>query len=127
VVGELIHVPGMVFVGAGILAYGRVLGFGVSLAAALCSVGVSFVVVRAVGGKALAELERPFVKRMMEKLEQRPITTVVVLRSIFWLAPALNYALALSSIRLRDYLIGSAFGLLVPILGASFLFDWLFN
>ena len=127
VVGELIHIPGMVFVAAGILAYGRVVGFGVSLFAALCSVGVSFVVVRAVGGKALAEIERPFVKKLMARLEQRPITTVMILRSILWLAPALNYALALSSIRLRDYLIGSALGLIVPVLAASFLFDWLFT
>jgi uncharacterized membrane protein YdjX (TVP38/TMEM64 family) len=123
--GELIHIPGMVFVAAGIMAYGRTVGFGLALAGSLCSVVVSFVLVRAIGGKALAEIERPWMKRIMAKLDQRPILTVVVLRSVLWLAPALNYALALSSIRFRDYLIGSAIGLLVPILAASFVFDWL--
>lgn len=127
VVGELIHLPGMVFVAAGILAFGRTTGFFVSLTAAVCSVGFSFFLVRALGGKALAEIERPFVKRMLAKLDERPITTVLILRSIFWLAPPLNYALALSSIRSRDYLIGSTLGLVVPVFAATFVFDWLFS
>jgi uncharacterized membrane protein YdjX (TVP38/TMEM64 family) len=116
-----------VFVAGGILAYGRAIGFAVSLAAAVCSVGASFLIVRAVGGKALAEIERPFVKRMMAKLDERPILTVLILRSIFWLSPPLNYGLALSNMRFRDYLIGSALGLIVPVLGASFVFEWLFS
>ena len=126
-VGELIHIPGMVFVAAGIMAYGRPIGFVVSLTAAVCSVAVSFLLVRAIGGKALAEIERPFVKRMMAKLEDRPIVTVFALRSVLWMAPALNYALALSSVRFRDYLIGSALGLIVPVVGAAYLFEWLFT
>ncbi len=127
VLGELIHIPGMVFVAAGILAYGRTGGFAVTFLAALSSVGVSFVLVRAIGGKALAEIERPLVRRVMAKIDDRPITTVLLLRSIFWLGPPLNYALALSNIRFRDYLIGSALGLVVPVLGASVFFDWMFT
>lgn len=127
VVGELVHLPGMIFVAAGILAFGRTTGFFVSLTAAVCSVGFSFFLVRTLGGKALTEIQRPFVKRMLEKLDDRPITTVLVLRSIFWLAPPLNYALALSSIKSRDYLIGSTLGLVVPVFAATFFFDWLFT
>ena len=124
-VGELLHVPGMLFVGAGILAYGKLAGFAVSLAAALVSISVSFIVVRAVGGKALAEIERPFVKKMLARLERQPVRTVFVLRVVLWLAPALNYALALTSIRFRDYFIGSALGLVPPLIAAALMFDWL--
>lgn len=125
-VGQLVHVPGMIFVGTGILAYGKAAGFGVSLVAAVTSVTVSFVVVRAVGGQALAEIERPFIKRMIARLDARPITTTILLRTVFWLSPGLTYALALSSIRLRDYVIGSSLGLIAPILGATLLFEWFF-
>ena len=63
---------------------------------------------------------------MLARLDERPVTTVIVLRTLLWLAPPLNYALALSSIRFRHYLIGSALGLLLPVAGAALFFDWLF-
>jgi uncharacterized membrane protein YdjX (TVP38/TMEM64 family) len=125
-VGELLHLPGMLFVGAGVLAFGKALGFAVSLFAAIVAVSLSFVIVRAVGGQALAGVDRPLLKRMMVALETRPITTVLLLRTIFWLAPPLNYALALSSVRLSDYVIGSALGLVTPILSATLFFEWIF-
>jgi uncharacterized membrane protein YdjX (TVP38/TMEM64 family) len=48
-----------------------------------------------------------------------------VLRLFLWLAPALNYALALSPIRYRDYLAGSAIGLVVPVGAATMLLEYL--
>jgi len=51
--GEFIHIPGMVFVAAGILVYGKVLGFVLALIASVVSVCFSFLVVRAIGGKPL--------------------------------------------------------------------------
>ena len=33
--------------------------------------------------------------------------TVIVLRLLLWIAPPLNYALAMSNIRFREYLVGS--------------------
>jgi uncharacterized membrane protein YdjX (TVP38/TMEM64 family) len=49
---------------------------------------------------------------------------VAILRLILWMAPPLNYALAMSAVRFRDYVIGSALGLLIPIALASLFFDW---
>ncbi len=74
--------------------------------------------VRAAGESPLAACSR--------RLDERPITTVLLLRTVFWLAPPLNYALALSSVRFRHYLIGSAAGLVAPVGGAAVFFDWLF-
>ncbi len=124
--GELVHIPGMVFVAGGILAYGKLTGFAVSWLAAVFSVCVSFVLVRSLGGRLLAEIERPFVTRLLARLDERPITTVLLLRTVLWLAPPLNYALALSNVRFRHYLIGSAAGLVAPVGGAAVFFDWLF-
>ena len=127
VIGELVHIPGMVFVAASILAYGRYAGFFVGLLGAVCAVVVSFLFVRADGGNLLTEIDHPFVKRMMARLDERPVATVLELRSFLWLAPPLNYALAMSSIRFGDYLVGSTLGLVVPVLAAGFLFEWLFS
>ena len=123
--GEFIHIPGMVFVAAGILVYGKVIGFGLALTASVISVCFSFVVVRSLGGTPLGEIDRPWLKRMLGHLDARPIRTVFVLRLVLWLAPPLNYALALTRVRFRDYAIGSALGLILPVASAAILFDWL--
>ena len=125
--GEFIHIPGMVFVLAGILIYGQVIGFGLAWMASVVSVCFSFVVVRRLGGTPLGNVEKPWVKRILGRLNAQPIRTVVVLRLVLWLAPPLNYALALTNVRFRDYLIGSALGLIAPVAGVAILFDWLFD
>lgn len=123
--GELLHVPGMAFVAAAILLWGQAAGFGIALVASVISVCVSFVVVRTIGGKPLGNVDRPLMRKMLDRLHARPIVTIALLRSIFWMSPPLNYALALTNIRFRDYLIGSAVGLVVPVLLATLLFDLL--
>jgi uncharacterized membrane protein YdjX (TVP38/TMEM64 family) len=127
VVGELAHVPGFVFIGASILAYGRLEGGLLGYVGAMAAIAVAFVVVRGIGGHALASIERPIVQRALAHVDERPIVSVTVLRTILIMTPALTYALALTRIRFRDYLIGSALGLAVPIALMSYLFDWLLS
>jgi uncharacterized membrane protein YdjX (TVP38/TMEM64 family) len=124
-IGELLHVPGWVFVGAASIAYGQGPGFAASYAGALVSVSISFFVVRAVGGQPLGAIKRPFLRRILARLESHPIGTVVILRLLLVLTPALNYALAMSKVRYREYLIGSAVGLVAPVALFVFFFDWL--
>lgn len=126
-VGELIHIPGMVFVAAGILAFGKVIGGPLSFVGAIVSVSVSFLVVRAVGGKPLTELPWAFARRLMARLEERPIRTVFLLRLLFFMAPPLNYALALSGVKFRDYFIGSTLGLIAPMIALVLAFDWVLS
>ncbi|MCA9219280.1 MAG: TVP38/TMEM64 family protein [Planctomycetales bacterium] len=126
-VGQLLHVPGMVFVAAAIFLYGRFAGGGLALIGAVTAVTFSFVLVRAVGGKALGEIERPLMKKLLAHIDQRPIRVVAMLRLIFWMLPPLNYALALTNVRLRDYVLGSTLGLLIPVGVAAFCFEWLFE
>lgn len=124
-VGELMHVPGLVFVGAASIAYGEVLGIAASYTGAMVSVTASFVVVRAIGGQPLGDIKRPFMRKMLARLETQPIRTVALLRLLLFMAPALNYGLAMSRVRLREYVIGSAIGLLLPIPIVVLVFDWL--
>ena len=122
-IGELAHVPGLVFVSAAALAFGPVLGAVIGYVGAFVSVCVSFGVVRSIGGQLLAKIERPFFKKIMGRLESQPIRVTIILRLVLWMAPPLNYALAMSKMRFRDYAIGSALGLIIPIVLAVVFLD----
>ncbi len=125
--GELLHVPGMVFVAAAVLSWGRVAGGAVAYVGALVAVSLAFVIVRGVGGQPLAELRRPRLQAILAHLDERPIRTVALLRLVLWLAPAVTYALALSRIRYRHYVAGSAIGLALPVAAAAALFELYFH
>jgi uncharacterized membrane protein YdjX (TVP38/TMEM64 family) len=122
--GELLHVPGIVFVVSGLLVWGQLVGLPVAYVGAIGSMCASFYVVRSVGGRALAGVERPWIRRTLAKLEENPIRTVIILRFVLFLAPQLNYALALTNLRFRDYVIGSAIGIAPHIVAVTFLLDW---
>jgi uncharacterized membrane protein YdjX (TVP38/TMEM64 family) len=119
--GQLAQLPGLAFVLAARVAYGPLVGFLVGYVGALLAVSVSFVVVRAVGGKALSEIKWPWARKILARLDDRPIVTIVILRTLFMLSPPLNYALAMSATRFRDYFVGSAIGLLAPLAVWAFL------
>jgi uncharacterized membrane protein YdjX (TVP38/TMEM64 family) len=119
--GQLAHLPGLLFIAVGVLAYGRVWGAGAGWIGALVSLSVTFVVVRAIGGSPLAGMDSPRIRKILARLETHPVLTVLVLRLLMTTTPALNYTLALSGIRYRHYLLGSAVGL-VPIVVVTSLF-----
>ena len=127
VAGEILHVPGLVFVGAAVLAWGPLTGGVIAYAGSLVAVSLAFAIVRAVGGQPLGELQRPRLRAVMARLERQPIRTVALLRLLLWLAPALTYALALSRVRYRDYAAGSAIGLALPVAAAAALFELYFH
>jgi uncharacterized membrane protein YdjX (TVP38/TMEM64 family) len=123
--GELLHVPGLVFVAAGVLAYGPVLGGPLAFLGAVASVSVSFWVVRAIGGRPLGELRPRWVRRALAQLDARPVATIALLRVVLILWPPLNYALALSQVSFAHYFLGSVLGLVAPMALAVTLFDYL--
>ncbi|MBY0275075.1 VTT domain-containing protein [Candidatus Binatia bacterium] len=122
-VGLLAQLPGLLFIAVAVLAYGRTMGALVALGGAAVAISVSFFVVRRFGGSALAEIENPWLRRVLAELDTRPLRSVIVLRAIFGVAPFLNYALALSSLGFRDYIIGSIIGMAAPITIAAVLLD----
>ena len=124
-VGELVHVPGMAFIAAALLAYGPLLGSAAGLAGTLVSLTVTFFVVRGVGGQPLGDVQRPLLRRALAQLDARPVLTIAVLRVLFQMLPALNYALAMSKVRFRDYVAGSLLGMVPVILVFALAFEWI--
>jgi uncharacterized membrane protein YdjX (TVP38/TMEM64 family) len=121
----LLHVPatGIMFVGIGVALYGRVPGGALAFFGSVAAVMVSFLVVRGLAGKPLAAVRSGLLRRVLAKLDERPLATVVILRVLFFAGAPVNYALALSPLRMRDYFVGSLVGLAVPALALTAFFD----
>lgn len=126
-IGLLLHVPGLVFVAAGVLAWGHLWGGVAAYAGALVAVQCSFTIVRTVGGRPLAKLEHPRALALLRRIERQPTLTVAALRSFLMGAPTLNYALALSPIGWRPHLVGTVIGLIPSVAVMSALFGVLFR
>lgn len=123
--GELVHVPGVAFVAAAAFAYGPASGAALSFVGALASVSVTFAFVRTVGGKPLATLKWAFARRLLAHLDRRPVRTIALLRLVLWISPPISYALALSGVRFRSYLAGSALGLAIPVPVIALACGWM--
>jgi len=113
--GNLIQVPGWVFLVAAVLTLGQFWGGILTFLAASVSCVITFLLIRLIGGNALRTFEGRFARQLFARLDAHPVQSVALLRVLFQTAPALNYALALSGVRLRSYLIGTLLGLPLPI------------
>lgn len=123
--GNMAQVPGWIFLAAAVYVFGRVNGGLATYVAANVSCLFTFVTIRLVGGNVAATLKSPFAQRLVAQLHAHPVRNVLLLRSLFQTLPALNYALALSGLRLRHYVLGTLLGLPLPIAVYCLFFDYL--
>ena len=123
-VGEILQLPGAIFVIAAVAAYGPWLGTAIAYVGMNVASIAVFVFGRIIAGRALTEIAHPRVKQLMTEVDRAPIRTAIIARGILFVLPGIGYALALSSIRLSDYIVGSAIGLVVPSVLAALLGEW---
>ena len=123
--GNLVHIPGWIFLAAAVLALGEIRGGIATYIAACVSCAVTFVLVRTVGGNALQQLDNRIAERLLTRLHAHPVRIITALRALFQTLPALNYTLALSGVGLRSYLAGTVLGLPLPIALYCIFFDYL--
>lgn len=123
--GNLIQIPGFVFLAAAVLALGRTMGGLATYIAASISCVITFLVIRAIGGDALRRLDNAIADRILRQLDARPIGSIFLLRVLFQTAPTLNYVLAMSGVKLRQYLVATLLGLPLPIILYCLFFDYL--
>ncbi len=120
---QLVYAPGAVFMAAAVVSWGQLLGGTLAWLGALTAASVTFAVARSVGGKAPEKLARPRVERLLALVDRRPIRAVFLLRLMLWSSPLVNYGLALSRVRFRDFAVGTAAGLLAPVLVVTLFVD----
>jgi len=123
--GNLVQIPGWIFLAAAVLALGKTWGGMATYVAAIISCTATFFTIRLVGGDALRSLDGKLATRLLSQLDAHPIRNIVLLRMLFQTVPPLNYALAMSGIRFRDYLVGTLLGLPLPITAYCLFFDYL--
>lgn len=116
--GVVLGVPSLVFTLAALVSFGLGTGLAVAFVGSMLAAAAFFAVIRATAGDAPAERKPPrsriFV-RAIETLDRCPVVSVAALRTLFMLNPAVTTALALSSLRERDHLLGTAVGMVVPL------------
>jgi len=123
--GNLAQIPGWIFLAAAVLALGRVWGGMATYVAATFSCLLSFLTIRLIGGDALRQLDSALARKIFARLDAHPVRSVFLLRLLFQTVPALNYALALSGIRFRHYMLGTLLGLPLPIALYCLFFDFI--
>ena len=121
--GNLIQIPGWIFLAAAVLALGELWGGIATYIAACVSCVVTFLTIRMLGGNALRKLESPLAVKLLGRLDAHPVKSILLLRMLFQTLPALNYSLAMSGVRFRAYLIGTLLGLPLPIALYCIFFD----
>ena len=123
--GNLIQIPGWIFLAAAVLALGQLYGGIATYLAACVSCVVTYCTIRYLGGDALRELDNRLAKRLLSGLDRHPLASIIALRVLFQTVPALNYALALSGVPFRTYLLGTLLGLPLPIALYCLFFEYL--
>lgn len=123
--GNLIQIPGWIFLAAAVLALGEWLGGLATYIAAIIACTTTFLLIRWVGGNALRQLANPLALKALKQLDAKPILSMVVLRTLLQTAPPLNYVLAISGVKFRDYLLACMLGLPLPITLYCVFFDTL--
>ncbi|MCP8463356.1 VTT domain-containing protein [Pseudomonas sp. ZM23] len=123
--GNLLHIPGLLFLAAAVVTLGKLWGGLITYVAALVSCGFTFLVVRALGGNGLRLLNNRLTRAVFSHLDLRPASSVFLLRLAFITSPTLNYSLALSGIGFAPYMLGTLLGLPLPLLLCCLLFDQL--
>lgn len=123
--GNLVQVPGWIFLAAAVLVLGEFGGGLATYLAANVSCAVTFLSVRWVGGDAVQRMKSKFARRLVAQLHAHPVRNVIVLRTVFQTLAALNYTLAISGIGFRKYMLGTLLGLPLPIAAYCLFFDYI--
>jgi uncharacterized membrane protein YdjX (TVP38/TMEM64 family) len=123
--GNLIQIPGWIFLAAAVLALGKTWGGLATYLAAVVSCVFTFLTIRFIGGDAFRELKNRHALKILRGLDAHPVASIALLRVLFQTVPALNYALALSGVKFYKYLVGTMLGLPLPIMVYCIFFDYI--
>jgi phospholipase D1/2 len=126
VAGFFIPGPEILFAALGAMLFGRVEGFAYAYAASMIGTTATFAIVRYTAQDYMQRAMRdrfPRLRALDDRLASHGIRTVVFLRLILFLAPPLNWTLGASRVTTRDYVIGTALGILPGLTLVAYLAD----
>ncbi len=121
VLGFFIPGPELLFAALGAILFGRVRGFAYAYVAAMIGTTTTFLLVRYTAQDWVQRTLRhrfPRLDALDDRLARHGRLTVATLRLVFFLSPPLNWALGTMRVRVSDYVLGTAVGIL-PGLGLT--------
>lgn len=114
-VASLLWVPASVFVVTAAVLWGWKMGTLLAMIGALVGAALSFEASRWLLGEQIRQIIDRRAPRLLSTLENAGVRTVAILRLIPGIPfPLFNYGAGLASLRTRDFLTGSAIGLVAP-------------
>jgi uncharacterized membrane protein YdjX (TVP38/TMEM64 family) len=124
VIGGLLVMPVTLLISATLLAFGPVLGLVYSLLGSLASAVVVFAIGHRLGRSTVHRLLGERAARVSQQLARRGLLAVVVVRMLP-VAPftVVNFVAAVSHIRFRDYVLGTALGMLPGMFALTLFLD----
>jgi len=99
-----------------------------NMAGSLASCLIGFAYARTLGRDLVADRLPARMRQFEARIVDRAVPTVIVMRSMFFIAPYAHWALGLSPVSLRAYVFGSLIGCLPWVIGFTFFgsvaMDW---
>lgn len=124
VVGGLLVIPLTLLIGVTAIAFGPLLGSVYAIVGALLSASLSYLIGRRLGHDVLRKLAGRRLNTLSQRLGRRGLLAMVVMR-LLPIAPysIVNVVAGASHIGWRDFLLGTAIGLLPGVLGIMLFVD----
>ena len=129
VVGELLQIPSVLWIFFAGLIWPWWFALPVSMLAALLAATTAFLVARYFLGHGFHKKLPDSLQALNEKLQNRPVSAVIVVRLTTFLHPIMHWVLAASSVQLAAFLTGTLIGILpltiaIVLLGEAFMYWW---
>lgn len=123
-ISALMHIPAFVLLSICFLVYNGWTGALIGITAVFVIFTTHFLIARLVGGNVLENIKHPYLIKKLSSLDHQPLKSIVLLRLVFFMAPLLNFALGLSSIRYSDFIIGSLIGISIHFIAIFLLVNF---
>jgi uncharacterized membrane protein YdjX (TVP38/TMEM64 family) len=123
-VASVVSVPILALIGATVVALGPVLGFVCSALGTLSAAAATFTVGRLIGRKPLQRMLGHRVEALEQRIATRGVIAIALIRKVP-IAPftIVNMAIGALGISFRDFILGTALGMLPGIAAFAFVSD----
>ena len=111
--GVCLFVPGTLLTALGAAIFGPYFGFLYVWVAAMLGSSLAFFIGRYLGRDFAASLIGDRLRKYDEAIERNGFATVLYLRLVYFPFTPMNFGMGLTRVRFRDYLLGTALGIIV--------------
>lgn len=111
--GVCLFIPGTLLTGLGAAIFGAYRGFVFVWVGAMLGAALAFFIGRGLARDFAASLIGERLKKYDDAIRRNGFATVLYLRLIYFPFTAMNFGMGLTSVRFRDYILGTGLGILV--------------